>query len=116
MLASRSQDYYPYSYSKSWQESHNSRIGCGATGERRLRARLFVQRNQPMADGVANEFRLVLQAESLHQDGPVNLHGPLADAEPLGNLRICLPIRRHLRDLTLHRPEVSLRDRATPLR
>src|SRR5258708_17526815 len=94
MLASRSQDYYPYSYSKSWQESHNSRIGCGATGERRLRARLFVQRNQPMAEGVAKEFRLVLQAESLHQGSAVILPGPLAAVEPFGNLRIYLPLRR----------------------
>src|SRR5260370_6799247 len=109
MLASPSQDYYPYSYSKSWQESQNSRIGCGATGERRLRARLFVQRNQPMAEGVANEFRLVLQAESLHQGGAVILHGPLADVEPLGNLRICLPLRRQLQYLTLSRREGFVR-------
>ena len=62
-----------------------------------------------MADGVANQFRLVLQPESLHQSGAVILHRPLADVEPCGNLRIRLPLRRQLQHLTLSRCEGFVR-------
>ena len=54
-----------------------------------------------MAYRVANQFRLVLQSESLHQSGAMVLHRPLADIEPPGNIRIRVPLRRKLQHLTL---------------
>src|SRR6266849_2454874 len=62
-----------------------------------------------MAHGVANEFGLILQAESLHEGGAVILHRPLADVEPRSNLRIRLPLRRQLQHLTLSRRESLMR-------
>ncbi len=62
-----------------------------------------------MAYGVANQVRLVLQSEFLHQSGAVILHRPLADVEPCGDLRIRLPLRRQLQHLALPRREGFVR-------
>ena len=54
-----------------------------------------------MAYGMANQSRLVLQPECLHQSGTVFLHCPLADVEPCGNLGVCIPLSRELQHLAL---------------
>src|SRR2546429_4636432 len=98
MLSSLSWDYHPYTYSKNWQKLHKGQTGL-----------VIVPWNQPVAYGVANEFRLVPQPESLRQSGSVILHRPLADVEPGGNLRIGLPLRRQLQHLTLPRRQGFVR-------
>src|SRR5579862_98958 len=62
---------------------------------------LLVHRNQAPAYGVADEFRLVPQAESLHQSSSVILYRPWADIKPCGNLHIRFSFCRHLQHLTL---------------
>src|SRR5436309_12096346 len=64
-----------------------------------------------MAYGMANQSRLVLQPECLHQSGTVFLHCPLADVEPCGNLRVGFSLRCQLQHLTLSRSEVCVRIR-----
>ena len=105
-------DYYPYNYSKiaARISRPQCRLVVGTRGDcqspRRMPScprALIVRRNQPVAHRVANQFRLVLQSELLHDAGTMILNRPWTDVEAFRNLAVRLPLRRHLQDLALSR-------------
>jgi hypothetical protein len=66
---------------------------------------LIVRCYQAVAHCVANQLRLILQSEFLHQNGAVVLNRPLTDIETLRHLRVGFAFRSQLENLSLTRSE-----------
>ena len=58
----------------------------GAENQGRSEKRSGIRRNESNPDGVPNKPRHVVNAEAMHQVGPMCLNGLHAQAEPLGHV------------------------------
>src|ERR1019366_471933 len=87
----------------------DSYLKSGKVLKKRAGISRFFRRDQSMAHGVADQLRLVLNAQFLHQGCAMIFHGSRADVKELGDFAVRLSFRHHLQHFALPRRERLVR-------